>query len=115
VNAACASAIGEKRAGSDFMPSHTCIIIDDDIDMRAVLARVARMAALEAESYDSAESFLRRRLGIDASFWTSTRRDDGIELLAFLERNAASCVPLSGARCGDASGSKEIRRGSDEV
>jgi FixJ family two-component response regulator len=38
----------------------TCVIIDDDIDMRAILARVARMAALDAESYESAEAFLRR-------------------------------------------------------
>ncbi|HVN36111.1 MAG TPA: response regulator [Casimicrobiaceae bacterium] len=42
------------------MPTGTCVIIDDDVDMRAILARVARMAALEAEPYDSAEAFLQR-------------------------------------------------------
>ena len=35
-------------------------IIDDDEDMRVVLARVVRTVGLEAELYESAESFLQR-------------------------------------------------------
>jgi FixJ family two-component response regulator len=101
------------------MPSHTCVIIDDDIDMRAVLARVVRMAALEAESYDSAESFLRRgRLSgiacllLDVDLGGMT----GIELLAFLaERNAVFPVfLLSGAH--DAATRAEARKfGADPI
>ena len=81
----CAPAIGEKPEGRDFMPPGTCVIIDDDVDMRAILARVARMAALEAESYDSAEAFLRRGglAGIDCLLLdVDLGGMTGIELLA---------------------------------
>lgn len=39
----------------------TVCIIDDDQDMREVLARVAHSVGLPTELYDSAEAFLQRR------------------------------------------------------
>jgi FixJ family two-component response regulator len=69
------------------MASGTCVIIDDDVDMRAILARVARMATLEAESYDSAEAFLRRGglSGIDCLLLdVDLGGMTGVELLALL-------------------------------
>ena len=84
------------------MPHGTCVIVDDNADMRAILARVARMAALGAESFDSAEAFLRRGglhgidcLLLDVDLGGMT----GVELLALLaERNAPFPVfLLSGA------------------
>ena len=84
------------------MPQGTCVIVDDDVDMRAILARVVRMAALDAESFDSAEAFLRRGglsgidcLVLDVELGGMT----GVELLALLaERDALFPVfLLSGA------------------
>lgn len=69
------------------MPGGTCVIIDDDADMRAILARVARMAALDAESFDSAEAFLRREglSGIDCLLLdVDLGGMSGVELLALL-------------------------------
>lgn len=119
MSAACAASIGKKRTGDDFMPNNTCIIIDDDIDMRAILARVVRMAALESEVYDSAESFLRRGglSGIDCLLLdVDLGGMTGIELLAFLaERNAEFPVfLLSGAH--DAATRAEARKfGADPI
>lgn len=119
MNAACAAHIVQKRTGDDFMPSHTCVIIDDDFDMRAILARVARLAALESEVYDSAESFLRRDglSGIDCLLLdVDLGGMTGIELLAFLaERSAVFPVfLLSGAH--DAATRAEARKfGADPI
>jgi FixJ family two-component response regulator len=60
VDGSYAAAIVEQSATLSQMAPSTCVIVDDDVDMRAILTRVARMAALEAESFDSAEAFLRR-------------------------------------------------------
>jgi FixJ family two-component response regulator len=84
------------------MPHRTCIIVDDDADMRAILARVARLAALDAESFDSAEAFLRRKdlSGIDCLLLdVDLGGMTGVELLALLaERQAPFPVfLLSGA------------------
>lgn len=101
------------------MQPHTCIIIDDDSDMRVLLARVARMAALEAESYDSAEAFLRREefSGIDCLLLdVDLGGMTGIELLAFLAKRNALCPVflLSGAH--DAATRAEARRfGADPI
>jgi FixJ family two-component response regulator len=41
----------------------TVCIVDDNQDVREVLARIVRTVGLEPELYDSAEAFLRRRDG----------------------------------------------------
>ena len=84
------------------MPLGNCVIIDDDLDMRAILARVAGMAALDAEPYESAEAFLRRGglAGIDCLLLdVDLGGMTGIELLALLvERHVEFPVfLLSGA------------------
>jgi len=84
------------------MSHGTCVIVDDDVDMRAILSRVARMAALEAESFDSAEAFLRRGglSGIDCLLLdVDLGGMTGVELLGLLvERHALFPVfLLSGA------------------
>jgi FixJ family two-component response regulator len=74
------------------MSPGTCVIIDDDADMRAILARVARMAALEAEPYDSAEAFLRRGgfAGIDCLLLdVDLGGMSGVELLARIKEREA--------------------------
>jgi FixJ family two-component response regulator len=84
------------------MSAGICVIIDDDFDMRAVLARVAHMAALEAEPYDSAEAFLQRGAlsGIDCLLLdVDLGGMTGVELLCVLAEHHADfpVFLLSGA------------------
>jgi FixJ family two-component response regulator len=102
VSAGYATTISEKPEGRDFMPAGICIIIDDDFDMRAILARVARMAELDAEPYDSAEAFLQRGelSGIDCLLLdVDLGGMSGVELLSVLAQRHAEfpVFLLSGA------------------
>jgi FixJ family two-component response regulator len=47
-----------KREGSPVSAPDIVCIVDDDEDMRKVLAHIVRSAGLAAESFDSAEAFL---------------------------------------------------------
>jgi FixJ family two-component response regulator len=74
------------------MPSTVCIV-DDNVDIREVLARIVRAVGLEAEVYDSAEAFLRRSDGSKIDCMLLDVQLSGMSGLELLERLSAEGLP----------------------
>jgi FixJ family two-component response regulator len=67
--------------------------VDDNVDIREVLARIVRAVGLEAEVYDSAEAFLRRSDGSKIDCMLLDVQLSGMSGLELLERLSAEGLP----------------------
>ena len=70
------------------MPSTVCIV-DDNVDIREVLARIVRAIGLQPELYESAEAFLGRRDGSKIGCMLLDMQLGGMSGLELLERLSA--------------------------
>jgi FixJ family two-component response regulator len=74
-------------------PVHSTVcIVDDNEDVRQVLARIVRSVGLDPELYDSAEDFLRRGNGSQVGCLLLDVQLGGMSGLELLAQLSAECV-----------------------